>query len=64
MRAAPDPRGPQEPVPDARGLRFALVAARFNEGWVRRLVEAAREVLARQGAEAADLEPVWVPCAL
>jgi 6,7-dimethyl-8-ribityllumazine synthase len=49
---------------DARGLRFALVAARFNESWVRRLVEGAREVLARHGADLADLEPVWVPGSL
>jgi len=49
---------------DARGLRFALVAARFNEAWVSRLVEGAREVLARHGADPGDLEPVWVPGAL
>jgi 6,7-dimethyl-8-ribityllumazine synthase len=49
---------------DARGLRFALVAARFNETWVDRLVEGAREVLVRHGADPADLEPAWVPGAL
>jgi len=52
------------PPPDARGLRFALAAARFNESYVRRLVEAAAGVLARHGALAADLEPTWVPGAL
>ena len=64
-----DPSGPDaEPAGtvsnDARGLRFALVAALFNESWVRRLVDGAREVLVRQGADPADLEPVWVPGAL
>jgi 6,7-dimethyl-8-ribityllumazine synthase len=67
--AARDPSGPAaEPAGtvalDARGLRFALVAARFNESWVRRLVDGAREVLARHGADASDLEPVWVPGSL
>jgi len=49
---------------DATGLRFALVASRFNEDWVRRLVEGAAQVLAGHGADVADLEPVWVPGAL
>ncbi len=49
---------------DARGLRFGLVAARFNESYVRRLVEGAAGLLARHGAEPADLEPVWVPGSL
>jgi len=49
---------------EAQGLRFALVASRFNEAWVRRLVEGAALALARAGAVAGDLEPVWVPGAL
>ncbi len=52
------------PDPDARGCRFAVVAARWNEGHVRRLVDAALEVLARHGAAAGDLEVTWVPGAL
>ena len=49
-----------EPTPDhdARGLAFAIVAARFNHTHVERLVQAALDVLARQGA-AADAVPVW-----
>jgi 6,7-dimethyl-8-ribityllumazine synthase len=49
---------------DARGHRFCLVAARFNEPYVARLVEAATGVLRRHGAGEADLETVWVPGAL
>ncbi len=55
---------PDAAAPEAAGLRFALVASRFNEEWVRRLVEGAARVLAAHGADPADLEPVWVPGAL
>lgn len=37
---------------DARGLRVAIVAARFHEGLVDRLVEGALEELARGGGDA------------
>ena len=49
------------PEHDAHGHRFCLVAARFNEAYVRRLVAAALEVLRRRGAADQDLEVVWVP---
>jgi 6,7-dimethyl-8-ribityllumazine synthase len=49
------------PDHDAHGLRFALVAARFNEAYVRRLADAAAEVLAHRGAAVDDLERWWVP---
>jgi 6,7-dimethyl-8-ribityllumazine synthase len=49
------------PGHDASGHRFCLVAARYNEAYVRRLVDAALEVLRRRGAAEADLEVVWVP---
>lgn len=55
---------PDAAPPDARGLSFALVAARYNESYVKRLVEGAAEVLARHGADPAALEAVWVPGAL
>ena len=51
----------QRPAHDAHGRRFCLVAARFNEAYVRRLVDAALEVLGRSGAAVADLEVWWVP---
>ncbi len=46
---------------DARGLSFALVAARFNEAYVRRMADAAAAVLEARGAAGADLERWWVP---
>ncbi|HTO91275.1 MAG TPA: 6,7-dimethyl-8-ribityllumazine synthase [Candidatus Sulfotelmatobacter sp.] len=46
---------------DARDLRFALVAARFNEAYVRRLTDAAVEVLKLRGASEPQLERWWVP---
>jgi 6,7-dimethyl-8-ribityllumazine synthase len=46
---------------DASGLRFTLVAARFNESCVRRLVDGALGVLRARGAAEADLEVWWVP---
>jgi 6,7-dimethyl-8-ribityllumazine synthase len=50
-----------KPEHDARGCRFALVAARFNEAHVERLVRAATDVLRQRGADDAALELVWVP---
>ena len=54
----------QHPEHDARGHRYCLVAARFNESYVRRLVDAALEVLKRRGAEDTGLEVFWVPGSL
>jgi 6,7-dimethyl-8-ribityllumazine synthase len=51
----------ERPGHDASGHRFCLVAARFNEAYVCRLVDAALEVLRRRGAAEADLDVVWVP---
>jgi len=49
------------PDHDARGLAFTVVAARFNEAYVRRMVDAALDVLRARGAAEADLEVEWVP---
>lgn len=46
---------------DAAGVRFGLVAARFNGLVVERLVEGAREFLLSRGAEAGDVLLVRVP---
>jgi len=48
----------------AEGRRFAVVAARWNETLVKRLVEAALETLRRQGAREQDVELNWVPGSL
>ncbi len=45
----------------ARDARFGIVAARFNDFIVDRLVAAAVGTLLEHGAEAADLVTVWVP---
>lgn len=45
----------------ARDARFAVVAARFNDLVVTRLVEAAVDTLRRHGAAAADIDLVRVP---
>ena len=46
---------------DARELRFAVIASRFNEAIVRRLADAAADVLEKRGARPADVERFWVP---
>ncbi len=55
---------PLEPADETGGRRFCLVAARFNQAYVERLVAAATELLRRHGAAEADLETVWVPGSL
>lgn len=54
---------PVELKPDhvAAGLRFGIVASRFNEKYVSRLVDGAIETLRRQGAAETDLSVWWVP---
>lgn len=47
--------------PGARGLRVAVVAARFNEVVVRRLVDGAVACLRKHGIAEEDLNLVWVP---
>ncbi len=46
---------------DASDLRVAIVAARFNDAVVDRLVNAASDVLVRHGADPAAVRVVWVP---
>jgi 6,7-dimethyl-8-ribityllumazine synthase len=49
---------------EGQGLKVALVAARFNEGIVDRLVEGARRALRQHGVSEADIELIWVPGSL
>ncbi len=49
------------PGTDAAGYRFCIVAARWNEAFVSRLVDGALEVLVRRGAAESDLEVRWAP---
>jgi 6,7-dimethyl-8-ribityllumazine synthase len=46
---------------DARHLRVAIVAARFNETLTKRLVAGALDCLRRHGAPEDDLSVTWVP---
>lgn len=45
----------------AAGRRFAVIAARWNESHVQRLVDAALDTLRRQGARDEDVQLSWVP---
>jgi 6,7-dimethyl-8-ribityllumazine synthase len=47
------------PTGDER--RFAVVASRFNQGIVEKLVDGALDALVRHGASADDVDVVWVP---
>lgn len=49
---------------DARGLKFGIVASRFNDLVASKLVEGAIDALIRHGAADDDIEIVWVPGAL
>lgn len=46
---------------DADGLRIAVVASRFNEAVVDRLVDGAVDTLVRHGAKPQDVSVSWVP---
>ena len=46
---------------DASGLRVGIVAGRFNEAVVERLVSGATDALLRHGALAQDVHVAWVP---
>ncbi|MCZ6474792.1 MAG: 6,7-dimethyl-8-ribityllumazine synthase [Gammaproteobacteria bacterium] len=46
---------------NARGLRFGIVASRFNDFIVDRLLSGAIEVLLKHGADSGDIEIVRVP---
>lgn len=45
----------------AEGLKFGLVASRFNEMIVRRLLGGALDTLKRHGATEESIEVAWVP---
>jgi 6,7-dimethyl-8-ribityllumazine synthase len=44
-----------------KGLKFGLVASRFNDFITRRLVEGAEDALLRHGVKAEDIDVAWVP---
>lgn len=48
-------------TPSGAGRRFAVLASRFNETIVQKLVDGALDALVRHGARADDVDLVWVP---
>lgn len=46
---------------EAGGLRIAIVAARFNEAVVSKLVDGAVDSLTRHGCQRSDIDVAWVP---
>jgi len=44
-----------------KGLKFGLVASRFNEFITRKLAEGAQDALLRHGVSEDDIEIAWVP---
>ena len=46
---------------DGKGKKFALVASRFNELVVSKLIEGARDCLVRHGVGDDDITLTWVP---
>ncbi len=61
MRHRGSEPGPERPLPDAAGYRFALIVSRFNPGVTGSLRAAARDLLAETGAADADVEVFEVP---
>jgi 6,7-dimethyl-8-ribityllumazine synthase len=47
--------------PAGHGRRIAVVASRFNESIVQRLVDGALDALTRHGTAFDDIDVVWVP---
>jgi len=45
----------------AQGLKFGIVAGRFNEFIVSKLLQGALDALKRHGADENDIEIAWVP---
>ena len=48
-------------LPTGEGRRFAVLASRFNETIVQKLVDGAMDALVRHGARSDDVDLVWVP---
>lgn len=48
-------------LPDGAGRRIVVVASRFNEPVVRKLVEGALDALVKHGVTFDDIDVVWVP---
>lgn len=52
---------PLEGILSAKGLRIAILAARFNHSVVEKLIEGAKDCFVRHQADPADLSLIYVP---
>lgn len=50
-----------EGILNGKGMRFAIVCARFNSFFVSKLLDGAIDTLLRHGCSARDIEVAWVP---
>ncbi len=46
---------------EAKGLKFAIVCARFNEFFVSKLLDGAIDSILRHGGKSEDIDVAWVP---
>ncbi len=46
---------------DAKGLKFGIVCARFNDFFVSKLLDGAMDAIVRHGGDAADVAVAYVP---
>ncbi len=46
---------------DAKGLKFGIVCARFNDFFVSKLLDGAIDVIIRHGGEGENVNVAWVP---
>ena len=46
---------------DAKGLRFGIVCARFNDFFVSELLSGALDTIRRLGGDPANIDVAWVP---
>ncbi|HPN85186.1 MAG TPA: 6,7-dimethyl-8-ribityllumazine synthase [Victivallales bacterium] len=50
-----------EGMMNGKGMKFAIVCARFNSFFVSKLLEGAMDSLVRHGARTEDIDVAWVP---
>ena len=49
---------------EAKGIKFAIACARFNEFFVSKLLDGALDAIVRHGGRADDVDVAWVPGSL
>lgn len=56
-----DVRNVYEGTLEAKGMRFGIVCARFNEFFVSKLLDGAIDVVVRHGGKSESIDVAWVP---